>query len=95
VRILLRALLPLAYECRVAVRKAVLGMMAMKRMSALASHGDPATEALTQSIARYKEESEKEVMEVRLLLPLSPQAHRSHVWYIGRLCSASPQSRTP
>jgi hypothetical protein len=49
---------------RNAVRKAVLGMMAMRRMTALAGQGDPAKEDLTEKLAIYKEESEKEVMEV-------------------------------
>lgn len=47
-----------------AVRKAILGMMAMKRMSSLAQQLDPNAENLSQNLAKYKEESEKEVMEV-------------------------------
>ena len=41
------------------VRKAVLGMMAMKRMTTLASHLTPEQRALEQDIFKYKEESEK------------------------------------
>ena len=41
------------------VRKAVLGMMAMKRMTTLASHLTPEQRALERDIFKYKEESEK------------------------------------
>ena len=41
------------------VRKAVLGMMAMKRMTALAHHLTPEQRALEQDVFKYKEESEK------------------------------------
>ena len=46
------------------VRKAVLGMMAMKRMTTLASQLTPEQKALEQDLFKYKEESEK----VRFLL---------------------------
>ena len=42
----------------IAVRKAVLGMMAMKRMSLLAHH-TPEHRALEHDLFKYKEESEK------------------------------------
>jgi hypothetical protein len=41
------------------VRKAVLGMMAMKRMSTLAHHLTPEHRALEQDLFKYKQESEK------------------------------------
>lgn len=51
----------------VVVRKAVFSMMAMKRMSILASQLGPLAQSLGDNIAQYKEESEKEIVdEVRL-----------------------------
>ncbi|KII91659.1 hypothetical protein PLICRDRAFT_38475 [Plicaturopsis crispa FD-325 SS-3] len=50
-----------AFDARKTFRKAVLGMMAMKRMSTLASFG-PHASSLGQNIVRYKEESEKELL---------------------------------
>jgi hypothetical protein len=42
------------------VRKAVLGMMAMRRMSVLASHHlTPEHKALEEDLFKYKQESEK------------------------------------
>jgi len=51
------------FDARKTFRKAILGMMAVKRMSSLASQLDPNAESLQQNLAKYKEESEKEVME--------------------------------
>jgi hypothetical protein len=46
-----------------AVRKAVLGMMAVKRMSSL-SHAHHHDATFTANVLRYKEESEQEKLEV-------------------------------
>lgn len=52
-----------------AVRRAVWGITAMKRMSTLASIAANSNGELEANIAKYKEESEKEdVQEVRSLL---------------------------
>jgi calcium/calmodulin-dependent protein kinase I len=53
------------------VRKAVLGMMAMKRMTTLANHLTPEQKALEHDLFQYKEESEK----VRFLLIYSLSGH--------------------
>ncbi|KAI0089645.1 kinase-like domain-containing protein [Irpex rosettiformis] len=49
-----------AFDARKTFRKAVLSMMAMKRMSILASQLSPQAKKLGDNIAQYKEESEKE-----------------------------------
>jgi len=51
-----------AFNARRTFRRAVLGMMAVRRMTSL-SHHDPAVENLKSDVQRYKEESEKEIME--------------------------------
>ncbi|KIM74076.1 hypothetical protein PILCRDRAFT_80421 [Piloderma croceum F 1598] len=48
-----------AFDGKRTFRKAVLGMMAMKRMTTLASHLTPEQRALERDIFKYKEESEK------------------------------------
>lgn len=49
-----------AFDARKTFRKAVLGMMAMKRMSTLANHHlTPEHRALEQDVFKYKEESEQ------------------------------------
>jgi len=53
------------FDARKTFRKAVFGMLAMKRMSLLASavHPNPEARSLQQNLRQYKEESEKEVMD--------------------------------
>jgi len=46
-----------------AVRKAVLSMMAMKRMSILAHHLTPEQHQLNEDVYQFKQESEKESLE--------------------------------
>ena len=54
---------------RRAVRRAVWGITAMKRMSLLAAQANSSAGELQKNIAQYKEESEKEdVNEVRHVL---------------------------
>ena len=48
-----------AFDARKTFRKAVFSMMAMKRMSILASQLSPQAQKLGDNIAQYKEESEK------------------------------------
>ncbi|KAI0340427.1 Pkinase-domain-containing protein [Trametopsis cervina] len=58
-----------AFDARKTFRKAVFSMMAMKRMSILASQLGPLAQSLGDNIAQYKEESEKEIVdEVRYCL---------------------------
>jgi len=45
------------------VRKAVFSMMAMRRMSTMASHLSPEHHRLNEDVFKYKQESEKEVLE--------------------------------
>jgi len=52
-----------AFDARKTFRKAVLGMMAMKRMSTLRHHMSPEAQRLNEEVYNYKQESEKEVME--------------------------------
>ncbi|EGO01237.1 hypothetical protein SERLA73DRAFT_179369 [Serpula lacrymans var. lacrymans S7.3] len=52
-----------AFDARRTFRKAVLGMMAMKRMSTLRHHLSPEAQKLGEDVYNYKQESEKEVME--------------------------------
>ncbi|KAI0797364.1 Pkinase-domain-containing protein [Irpex lacteus] len=49
-----------AFDARKTFRKAVLSMIAMKRMSILTSQLSPQAQKLGDNIAQYKEESEKE-----------------------------------
>ena len=59
-----------AFDARKTFRKAVLSMIAMKRMSILTSQLSPQAQKLGDNIAQYKEESEKEIVdEVCLLAP--------------------------
>ena len=53
---------PVLTHCRL-VRKAVFSMMAMRRMSAMASHLSPEHQRLNEDVFQYKQESEKEVLE--------------------------------
>lgn len=56
-----------------AVRKIVLGVTAVKRMSTLAALSASASGELEAKIAKYKEESEKEnINDVRSLLSFTP-----------------------
>jgi calcium/calmodulin-dependent protein kinase I len=45
------------------VRKAVFGMMAMKRMSTLAHHMSPEAHKLNEDLYQFKQESEKEILD--------------------------------
>jgi len=64
-----------AFDAKKTFRKAVLGMMAMKRMSLLAHHLTPEQRALEQDVFKYKEESAKEVMENTTILHHHNLAH--------------------
>jgi serine/threonine protein kinase len=58
-----------AFDARKTFRKAVLGMMAMKRMSTLAqNHLTPEHRELGETVFKYKEESAKEIMENTTIL---------------------------
>jgi len=63
-----------AFDAKKTFRKAVLGMMAMKRMSLLAHH-TPEHRTLGHDLFKYKEESEKEVMEGATILHHHNHAH--------------------
>ncbi|KIJ64791.1 hypothetical protein HYDPIDRAFT_111396 [Hydnomerulius pinastri MD-312] len=52
-----------AFDARKTFRKAVFSMMAMKRMSTLAHHLSPEQQQLNDDVFKYKQESEKEVLE--------------------------------
>ena len=52
-----------AFDARKTFRKAVLGMMAMKRMSTLRHHLSPEAQRLGEDVFNYKQESEREIME--------------------------------
>lgn len=52
-----------AFDARRTFRKAVLGMMAMKRMTTLAHHLSPEAQRLGEDVYQFKQESEKEVLE--------------------------------
>ncbi|KAI5980991.1 kinase-like domain-containing protein [Pisolithus marmoratus] len=52
-----------AFDARRTFRKAVFSMMAMKHMSALAAHLSPEHQKLNDDLFKYKQESEKEVLE--------------------------------
>ncbi|KAJ8582577.1 Pkinase-domain-containing protein [Rhizopogon salebrosus TDB-379] len=52
-----------AFDARKTFRKAVLGMMAMKRMSTLAHHLSPEAQQFGEDLYQFKQESEKEVLE--------------------------------
>jgi len=52
-----------AFDGKKTFRKAVLGMMAMNRMSTLANHHSAERRELANDLFKYKEESEREVME--------------------------------
>ena len=54
-----------------AVRKAVLGLMAVKRMTILATHRPHEAHSLTEHVRKYKEESAQEVLEVHISCPCS------------------------
>jgi serine/threonine protein kinase len=51
------------FNARKTFRKAVLGMMAVKRMTTLTTVLTPEAQTLTESVRKYKEESAREVME--------------------------------
>ncbi|KAG1872899.1 kinase-like domain-containing protein [Suillus subalutaceus] len=52
-----------AFDAKKTFRKAVFGMMAMKRMSTLAHHMSPEAHKLNEDLYQFKQESEKEVLE--------------------------------
>eukprot|EP00919_Chromeraceae_sp_WS-2016_P030652 GHVR01072659.1.p1 GENE.GHVR01072659.1~~GHVR01072659.1.p1 ORF type:complete len:221 (-),score=38.51 GHVR01072659.1:172-834(-) len=52
-----------AFDARKTFRKAVLGMMAMKRMSTMRHHLSPEAQQLNEDVYQFKQESEKEVLE--------------------------------
>lgn len=52
-----------AFNARRTFRKAVFSMMAMRRMSTMASHLSPEHHRLNEDVFKYKQESEKEVLE--------------------------------
>jgi len=64
-----------AFDAKKTFRKAVLGMMAMKRMSTLAHHFTPEQRALEEDLFQYKQESEKELMENTAILHHHNQTH--------------------
>ncbi|KAI0697372.1 Pkinase-domain-containing protein [Cytidiella melzeri] len=66
-----------AFDARKTFRKAVLSMMAMKRMSMLASQLSPQAQKLGDNIAQYKEESEKENVDEGRDVIHFPSEHES------------------
>lgn len=52
-----------AFDAKKTFRKAVLGMMAMKRMTSLVNHMSPEAQKLNEDLYQFKQESEKEMLE--------------------------------
>ena len=67
------------FQC--AVRRAVWGITAMKRMSTLAAQANTPAGELQANLAQYKEESEKEdINEVRNVIVRSVVPFLSTIW---------------
>ncbi|KDQ56794.1 hypothetical protein JAAARDRAFT_36276 [Jaapia argillacea MUCL 33604] len=76
-----------AFDARRTFRKAVFGMMAMKRMSMMAhQHSSPAARELRENLFAYKQESEKEIIdEGRQVIRLEHSGEASHDEFVDKL----------